>query len=205
MVLGLEHILDLPQIVNSLIGSIVAAMICTPGAIWFFKWATRRADASKYVGAAVTLAGIGILVVLVLAGRSWLEDYRQSSKSHRFWSSVYGMARSFGGDEPLPRLLFLCRGECKVDLVPSVEACIDSEVQKDAERVGHYGSRNEAGLRVLVACMSTRGYAVTLCTDEEPNCVNVPDTGYRNPESSVHSRYKCVRVKGKGIICDFKD
>ena len=195
----LESFLDWRQILNSFFGSLIAALIVTPAAIYTFKWTARKARIYRQsLGVGITI--IGICAFIFLVGPSALEQY----KENQHWSSIWKMARGYGGDEPQPRLLFTCSDECLASIEQSAVECLDSKTQRSAEYIGHYGSRNAAGLRIFVSCMKSYGYSAGHCTSQQENCVTVPDTGFRNRGSAVHYRYKCAATKDEGIVCAVK-
>ena len=193
----LSYIFDWRQIINSLVGSVIAATIVVPITIYLFQrvahWANRK---KLFLGISVTASGFLLLIILV--GPSALESF----KNYKVSSSVLALARTFGGDEPQPRLAFYCEGQCNLDLNSAAEICLDSKVQTKAERIAHYGSRNRAGLRIFVDCMKVHGYSVAHCEADTSSCISVPDTGFRNFGSSVHFSYECQAEKDRGVICE---
>ena len=193
----LSYIFDWRQIINSLVGSVIAATIVAPITIYLFQRIANWAQREKLIlGITVTVSGFLLLIILV--GPSALESF----KIYNLSSSIIALARTFGGDEPQPRLSFSCKGQCNLDLISAAEICLDSKIQTKAERIAHYGSRNRAGLRIFIECMKVYGYSVAHCEADTSRCISVPDTGFRNFGSSVHYSYECQSEKDSGVICE---
>ena len=187
----LANILDWRQILNSFVGSVLAVLIFGPGVFWLLRWAGNLIDRYKHFLAAASLL-LGIGLILCLAWPAIYLDYL-----------IISQARTFGGDEPRSRVHFSCEGDCHMEVSDAAEICLDSSVQFNSEVIGHYGSRNRAGLKIFVDCMRGLGYAPGPCESELLSCVIVPDIGYRNYESTIHYSAECSQVEEEGVRCDY--
>ena len=195
----LTYFLDWRQIVNSLIGSAIAVLIFAPSTYFVIRWAARLAHRYRF-GLAVVVTLSGVLLFGSLVGPSLYEEYQDE----KYVLSILSQARSLGGDEPQPQVAFSCVDICDTEIRSAAGICLNSNVQFRSEVVGEYGSRNRAGLRTFIACMQSFGYLARHCQSDLSNCVSVPDTGYRNPGSTVHYSAECTSTESNAIVCEYE-
>lgn len=194
----LTFALDWRQILNSVIGSVIAFLIVAPCTIVAVRWLARFANRYRFgLGVVVTLLGIFLFGVLV--GPSLYREYQ----TDRYFSSILSQARRWGGDEPQPRVAFTCAEICETEISLASGLCLDTRVQFSAEHVAEYGYRNRAGLRMFLVCMQNYGYSANHCEVDLSNCVSVPDIGYRTPSSSIYYSAECTSTEINGIVCEY--
>ena len=136
-------------------------------------------------GVVVTLCGVGLLSYF--AGP---EAYNKHVEERR-WSEIWNLARTWGGDEPSPRLLLTCENNCNLNVLRASQECL-GRIQKGSEGSAEYATRNRAGLKSFVFCMNNYGYLVDQCSEPAVGCIDVPDIGYRNPGSD----YSAISASG---------
>ena len=187
----LISILDWQQILNSMIGSVIAVLILGPSTFFVIQKVAGLAIRYRVtVAAIVTASGAALFAILV--GPSLYKDL-----------SLLSQARTWGGNEPQPRIALSCAEFCEAEISLAAGECLDSNVQFNSERVGEYGSRNRAGLRTFIFCMENFGYIAARCDSDSPNCISVPDTGYRNPGSTIHYSANCTTMESGEIVCEY--